>query len=160
MYAFGSDAKYDNAGPMITVERFKGEHLLRLDEQGATAYLRPYFRDESIKALEHSAFAYTAFSKETNRVLGCGGVYEFWKDRGEAWAILSKNCRKEFIAIHNATKRFFDLCSIRRIEVTVDCNFNNAHRWARSLGFQMEAERMRAYHPNGTDCALYARVRN
>ena len=42
--------------------------------------------------------------------------------------------------------------------MTVDCEFEQGHRWAKMLGFTMEAERMRAYRPDGGDVALYARV--
>jgi len=55
-------------------------------------------------------------------------------------------------------KRFLDGCYLHRIEMTVDCDFPQGHRWAKMLGFTMEAERMRGYRPDGGDCALYARL--
>ena len=42
--------------------------------------------------------------------------------------------------------------------VTVDVDFPEAHRWAKMLGFKMEAERMEAYAPDGRACSLYARI--
>jgi hypothetical protein len=141
---------------MLEVVKFQSEHLMRLQEQKATAYLRPYFKPENYQAIENCTYSYTGISN--GRVLICAGIFEIWPGRAEAWAILDQDCKKEFLLIHRAAKRFFDICSIKRIEATVDVNFNNAHRWALALGFKMEASRMRAYHPNGTDCALYARV--
>ena len=77
-----------------------------------------------------------------------------------AWAYISNAAAKErFLSVHRAVSRFLDMCYLQRIEMTVDCEFEEGHRWARMLGFNMEAERMVAYRPDGGDCSLYARVR-
>jgi hypothetical protein len=76
-----------------------------------------------------------------------------------AWAFIAKTDPKNFLKGHRAVKRFLDGCYTQRIEMTVDCDFPEAHRWAKMLGFTMECERMKYYSPDGRDCALYARIR-
>lgn len=141
---------------MIEVVKFTPEHLDRLDEQEATAYLRPYLRPEHVQALA-AGQSYTALAGE--RVVACAGVVEHWPGRGEAWAYLDRDCRRHFLAITNAVRRFLDVCPLRRVEAVVDVEFPAGHRWVRALGFALEAPRMAAYRPDGGDCALYARVR-
>lgn len=139
---------------MIVVP-FKYEHLLGLAEQEATAYLRPYVREENLRALENE-FAYTGMVDE--RPVACVGIIKYWEGRGEAWAFLAGDCRPWFTAIHKASLRALDFCGIRRVEAVVDAEFAAGHRWVKSLGFKVEAERLAAYRPTGGDCTLYARV--
>jgi len=75
-----------------------------------------------------------------------------------AWAFIGDIGPSTFLQVHRAVKQFLDECYVDRIEMTVDCDFPQGHRWARLLGFEMEAERMRRYTPDGRDCALYARL--
>lgn len=143
---------------MISVEPFRARDATELSEQEATAYLRPFISEEVMKALEGSPYAYTLRGAD-GRVVACAGVYEYWKGRGEAWALMDKNCKSEFFAVHNAVKRFLEICPVRRIEAVVDAGFEAGHRWVKALGFELEAPRLRGYRPTGGDCALYARVR-
>lgn len=143
---------------MIQVVRFKAEHLSQLMEQEATQYLRAYLTPAHIAALEQSPHSMTGLAD--GRVVICGGVVEYWPNRGEAWAIIDQNCKEHFTAIHNAVKRFFEVCPLRRIEAAVDIGFEAGHRWMRLLGFELEAPVLRAYRPEGGDCSLYARVKH
>lgn len=142
---------------MIEIVKFKAQHWHDIDEQEATMHLRVFFTSEQIEKLEDTRYSYTAVSE--GRVVACGGVFEYWPGRGEAWMEMAKTCKREFLEIHNAVKRFLDICPLTRIEMTVDSDFDEGHRWARSLGFEMEAERMRKYGPDGKDYALYARIK-
>lgn len=143
---------------MIEVLRFKAEHMAYMKEQEATAYLKKYTTPEQDKLLE-TALSNTIVSKIDGRVLFCGGVVEYWPGRGEAWAIFDQNVKKEFVYIHSAVKRFFDICPVKRIEAAVDVGFEAGHRWIKTLGFTLEAPILKSYRPEGTDVSLYARVK-
>lgn len=142
----------------MNVIEFKAEHLYELDLQDGQAYLSNWVTPEQAKSIE--AAEGWAFTGVVNGVpIGSAGVMPIWQGRGMAWAYLSKDTSgSRFMAVHRAVKRFLEMCFLHRIEMTVDCDFEPGHRWARMLGFTMEAERMSAYRPDGGDCALYARV--
>jgi hypothetical protein len=126
--------------------------------QEGQAYLSNWITPQQASALENETWAFTAM-QDNGVPLGCAGVVHMWQGRGMAWAYLSKYAAEEkFILVHRAVRRFLSACYLQRIEMTVDCDFEPGHRWAKMLGFKMEAERMRAYRPDGGDCALYARI--
>ncbi|HET6890540.1 MAG TPA: hypothetical protein VFH31_05510 [Pyrinomonadaceae bacterium] len=135
---------------------FKPEHLAKIRLQGAQEYLTSYIDPASVSALQVGS-AFSAI--EGDLVLGSAGVISIWHGRGIAWAWLSKDCGKYFVRIHRAVKRFLDMSDINRIEATVDCDFHAGHEWIHMLGFELEAERMRGYRPDGGDMSLYARVK-
>lgn len=139
---------------MIVVP-FKYTHLENLKLQDAQAYLSGWVTKEQGEALEKFP-SYTAFIDGTPIV--CAGIIKQWHGRAMAWSFISDVGTNNFMSVHRAVKRFLDGCYIQRIEMTVDRDFEPGHRWARALGFTMEAECMRAYSPGGGDCSLYARV--
>lgn len=143
---------------MITVVRFKAEHYHLIEQQESEAYLRGYITPETLAAVERSRWAYTGVS-HTGKIVVCAGIVEHWQGRGTTWAVLAKECRREFLAIHNAIKSFLADCPLRRIEAHVDVNFKAAHRWAKALGFELEAPLLKKFLVNGEDVSLYARVR-
>ena len=140
---------------MIQVVPFKAEHIAAIRLQEAQAYLSDWVTDEQAEALE-SQLSYTAMLE--GEPVGAAGIIHQWMGRALAWAYVGDVGPRQFIHIHRAVKHFLDGCYVQRIEMTVDCDFPAAHRWAKMLGFKMEAERMKAYRPDGGDCALYARV--
>lgn len=102
---------------------------------------------------------YPAFAGVCNSgVAVISGVYDLGSGRLGAWALMGAGAGKNMVAIHRGTQRFLDMQSARRIELTVLCDFEAGHRWAKMLGFTLEAERMKGYDPDGRDHALYARV--
>lgn len=144
---------------MIEIVNFKAEHWEQIVEQKNQLYIRKCFSKRQAELLEKSETAFTGVAA-SGKVVFCAGVNKYWEGRGEAWAILAQSCRKEFLAIHNAVKRYLDVCPLRRIEAAVDVNFKAGHRWVKALGFELEAPRLKAYQPDGVDCALYSRVRD
>lgn len=141
---------------MIQVLPFQAEHFERLHLQPAQGYLSSWLTPEQGAILEQS-HAFTALVGDT--VIGCAGIIPAWRGRALAWSFLAWNIGPHFLSVHRAVARHLDESGYRRIEISVDCDFSEGHRWARLLGFEMEAERMRGYRPDGGDCALYARVR-
>jgi hypothetical protein len=142
---------------MMDIVPFKPEHVKEMELQDSQKYLSSFANDNVLASLQGD----WSFTGVVNGVpIGCAGIIPMWQGRGIAWAYLSSRATKhQFIQVHRAVKKFLDDCYLQRIEMTVDCEFAEGHRWAHKLGFTMEAPRMRAYNPNGGDCALYARVR-
>lgn len=92
--------------------------------------------------------------------VACAGLMMVGEHRAVAWAILARDCAPRMRALHRAVSRFLETCGVRRVETVVLCDFEAGHRWARMLGFKMEAERMEAYDAAGNAYALYARVQD
>ena len=126
---------------MFQVVPFKAPHLAAIRLQAAQMYLSEWVTMEQGEALEQSP-----------------SVIPIWTGRAMAWSFISDTGPQHFLKCHRAVKHFLDGCFVQRIEMTVDCDHKEAHRWAKMLGFKMEAERMKAYAPDGHDCALYSRV--
>ena len=67
--------------------------------------------------------------------------------------------KRNFLKLHYLAKEYLGGLPIRRLEASVNTGFTAAHRWVKALGFKMEAPRMEAFQIDGSDCALYARVK-
>ena len=141
---------------MFEVVPFKAEHLAAIKLQDMQAHLSDWVTLEQGRGLEQFP-SYTAFVDGT--AIGAAGILHMWMGRAMAWAFIAKSEPKDFLKGHRVVKKFLDGCYVQRIEMTVDCDFPEAHRWAKMLGFEMECERMKHYSPDGRDCALYAKVR-
>lgn len=142
---------------MIRVVKLQANHVIELKDAGALSYLAEKVDLSKLKALEKTE-AFTVLDGDRN-ALACGGVIEYWEGRAEAWAFFRPALGSLFIPIHKAVKRYFDLCPIRRIEAVVDCDFPRGHRWIKSLGFELETERMKFYQYDGRDSARYVRIK-
>jgi hypothetical protein len=136
---------------------FKFEDFERMKLQPAQAYLSGYITEKRGAALEKLSSHGIAPAIDAQPI-AFAGIIGQWEGRAVAWAFLSQMATREFMGVHRCVKTFLNNCGVRRVEMTVDCDFEPAHRWARALGFVMEAERMSGYAPDGHDCALYARV--
>lgn len=137
---------------MIVVPFSRG-HLERIRLQPAQEHVRAYFKD-----VDRFGTAYTAL--EGDEVLACAGLLPAGTHRAVVWALLGDIGPARFHRVHREVQRFLNRQPYRRVEALVDCGFDEAHRWVRLLGFDCEAERMKAYAPDGRDVALYARVRD
>lgn len=141
----------------VKVEKLQPEHLIELIERKAKSYAGPILTERQVESLAVSDHSHAVFVD--GRLMMCAGVQEYWRNRGEAWAVLDPLCKRDFMAIHNVVKRFFEICPVDRIEAAVDISFKPGHRWVKLLGFTMEAERLKKYLPDGKDVSLYSRVR-
>lgn len=135
---------------------FEKEHLQRMVIQQRQQGLEHLLTKEVYEVLVHSP-AYTAL--DGDEVLACAGVIEVAPGRACAWAYISSDVGSRMKFVTKAVRRFLDAAQFRRIEMDVDCDFPQAHRWARLLGFDLECERRKSFTPDGRDCALYARVK-
>lgn len=135
---------------------YKAEHLFKLQAQEAQQYLARHMDDKYARDLEQT-LSWTGLVGD--RVIGCFGVCPMWHHRALLWSYMDQTAGKHLIAIHRAVLRYLEVTPYRRIEAEVDCEFEQGHRWLAMLGFELEAERMRAYRVDGGDSALYAKVK-
>ena len=144
-------------GSRMRIVPFRARHLDGLRLQDAQSGMAPLLNREVGASLEAAGPAFSAlYVKE---VIACAGVMEVWSGRLQAWALLSPCGPERFLRVHRAVAHFLVQQKARRIETAVDCAFEAGHRWARLLGFRMEAPVMLRFGPDGRDAALYARVR-
>lgn len=115
------------------------------------------FSPEYAEQLRKAGPCFTAL--DGDEVLACSGVVRVWPGRDMAWALISAHAGKRFVKIYRAIKRFLELHPTRRVEATVDVDFEEGHRLMKMLGFEYEGL-VRAYMPDGRDMCLYARVKS
>lgn len=135
---------------------FRAEHFWAIDVQPAQAYVRSYVTEDTIKQLE-SQNAFTCV--EGDKLLACFGWVPIYPTRAMLWAFISASAGPHFVGMTRIAKRLIDGLAFRRLEMEVDCEFEQGHRWARMLGFTLEAQRLRCLRMDGGDSAIYARVR-
>ena len=140
---------------MIVVP-FEARHILDLQLQEAQKGLAPFIDADYARMLE-GQYAFSALEGE--EVLMVGGIMKVWDNRGLVWAFVGKGAGKRFLTIHKATLDLLDKSPYLRLEASTSCDFEQGHHWLKMLGFEIEAECMRAYNPDGSDAALYARVK-
>tara|TARA_R110000822_G_scaffold2705_9_gene12602 strand:+ start:529 stop:954 length:426 start_codon:yes stop_codon:yes gene_type:complete len=140
---------------MFAVEPFIPAHLGHIKLQKLQMQLSDWVSREQASALAQ----YPSYTALDNGVpIGAAGVIPLWPGRAQGWAFLSEMGPQNFLKCHKAVKHFLDGCEVRRLEISVDCEFKQAHKWAKKLGFTMECERMPHYSPDGQDCASYVRI--
>lgn len=137
--------------------KLKAEHLADLLSRKAKLW-GGGLSHEQMLSLEGSGHSYTILLGD--RPLLCAGVVEYWKGRGESWAIFDPECRRHFVEIHHIVKKYLDDCPVRRIEAAIQVDFTAGHRWIKALGFKLDAEKLEAFLPNGNDVSLYSMVKH
>lgn len=141
----------------MEVVRYIPDHLLLIEPQAGQAwadrFITPEVANEIVGPHSHTVL-------DDGLVLACAGLVALDRTgRWLAWSYLSALVTpRKFIAMHNMARAYLRRAKLRRVEMVVDCEFAAAHRWARALGFTLEAPRMRGYDADGRDCALYAMV--
>lgn len=140
---------------MINLVPFHVEHLRSLDLQPAQAYMRAFMEEAALKTLE-GAWSYTANLE--GKPVACGGLAHVCGVRAVAWSYLSEEAGVALLELTRLVRHALEQCPYQRVEITVDVEFAAGHRWARMLGFELEAN-LRKARIDGGDCALYARVR-
>lgn len=143
---------------MVSVVKFEPTHMEELMKLKISPLFKASMNKERMEIIAAKPHNFTALS-DKGEVLACIGLSIYWADRAEAWAIFNPDCKKYFLGIHHAVKRFLANSPVKRVEAAVDVNFKEGHRWAKSLGFKLEAEHMTSFWPDGTACSLYSKVR-
>lgn len=93
----------------------------------------------------------------SDEVVACAGTVQLWPGRHQAWAYMTPESGKHMRWITREVLRGIEKIK-GRVEMTVLVGFEAGQRWARMLGFTLEAPVMKAYAPDGTDQSLWARI--
>ena len=142
---------------MIEYRPLKQGHIALIAAQPDDKHTQLAYLSGAMREVLENEFSFSAFSG--NKCLGAAGIIRITPRRGLAWAMLSREAGPHMMALTRKAKRGLDLHPCSRVEMTVLCDFEPGHRWARLLGMDLEAPRMRGSSMSGLDEALYARVR-
>lgn len=93
------------------------------------------------------------------RCVGIGGVCRIWPGRAEAWGLFGAGIGRHIIPVARHVKYIVDRQPYRRLEMTVKVGNVAGNRIARLLGFDRPECTLRAYHPDGSDMYMYARIK-
>lgn len=141
------------------VRPFDPQHLKDCADTAAEIWVRPlieYYADSwEATGLEQSGF----WKGQLVGVAGYARVYPNSDMRAVAWAIVMPMPREAFVEVHKAVKRSLDAAPFKRIEAHVDHRLPLGHRWARTLGFQVENECLPFWTPDGASVTAYARIK-
>lgn len=142
---------------MVHFTPAKPEHFLYVNVHAVqTAEIRALRTAETAALLSsHTALAAWAPS---GACLGLAGIVSYWPGRAEAWALFSTHAFEYIVPIARKVRFVLDNHPSRRIEATVRVDNDKGHRLARLLGFEYEAQ-LEAFHPDGSDVAMYKRIR-
>lgn len=140
----------------IEIIPFKEEHFWAIDVQPAQAYVRQYAEPGSIKHLE-DLDSFTIVTGE--KLLACVGWINIYPTRALMWGFLSATSGPWMHGITKVAHRMIEGLPHKRVEIEVDCEFEEGHRWARIMGFKKEVERLKCYRMDGGDSTLYSLVR-
>lgn len=140
----------------MRIVRFDPRHFATLRLQPAQSEFGGYLADLEYARALAAGHAFTAL--DDRGPIACAGVYELWPGRALAWGLIGASAGRHFVGIHRAVLGFLTAAPWRRVEASVDCDFQAGQRWIRLLGFSYEGT-MRAYTPDGRDQDLFARVK-
>lgn len=116
-----------------------------------------YFMQDGFKYLVQDNFSLSAW--DGVECIGVAGIMSLYKTRAVAWAFIGKNAAPHMVGITRKVKQVIEDYPAKRIEMLVNYEFLAGHRWAKMLGFKVEAERMRYSGIYGHDETLYARIK-
>jgi len=94
-----------------------------------------------------------------SRCLGMAGICQIWPGRAEAWALFSYDTGQFMKPVLRHVRYVLDTYQCRRIEISVKRGNVEGQRIAKLLGFGEPEGLLRAYHPDGSDMYIYARIR-
>lgn len=100
-----------------------------------------------------------AVHDSNSRPVACYGIRPIWDGRGEAWALFDRYLARDHMLTIVRDMRFMlhSAKEFRRIEATVEADYEEGHRLMRAVGFEIENEPglLRNYGVNGEDHVLY-----
>lgn len=136
---------------------FRKIHILPLLDQKINQGLRDHFLPTFADELEKEGKTITGLVN--GEVMFCGGMTDYWKNRGIVWIVFNDKSKNCFVPVFRAIKNWCENHPNERIEMTVPVDDRRMQRRARMLGFELEAPLMRKFLPRGEDCMLYALVK-
>lgn len=92
------------------------------------------------------------------QIVGMAGVAQIWPGRAEAWIMLDRSAGRFVRPIVRKARYVLDNYPSRRIEIVVKTSNVEGHKIAALLRFGEPEGVLRAYHPEGDDMVMYARI--
>jgi len=142
---------------MLEIVPFHPSHLANLNLQGFAGEMAK--DPETVAALDKSGMAWSGLMD--GRVVGCAGLIPQWPGRAVAWAVFGECLpMSAWFKITKAVRKVLaetQASGFHRIEMTVQEDFKQGHRWAEALGFNPVCV-LRKYGPEGADHRLWERV--
>jgi hypothetical protein len=92
-----------------------------------------------------------------DEVLMCGGWFPLWPGRGAAWSLMAEGIGARMTGVVRAGRKVLDTFNGWRLELDVETDFDEGHRLARLLGFELESPCLSGYYPSGADAAMYVK---
>jgi hypothetical protein len=140
---------------MVNVIPFKAAHARAMRVQPRQAGWRDAAPDAHFVALE-SHPSLTIMDGE--RPVMSGGVIQVWPGRKVVWALMAEDIGHRMTACTRITRRFLDSQFTGRLELDVERDHAEGHRFARLLGFEKETDRLVSFYTGGLDGTMYVKV--
>lgn len=147
--------------PGITYMPFHPAHLEMIDpaEFGRVSAAQLRECKELIIAQAQNGTAITAYLH--GKPMACFGFLPIWTGVAEMWLLIEERGRKYGKSLTRAALVVRDYAvlsnNLHRIQITVRCADMRAARWAKAIGFELEAM-LRRYGPDQSDFYIFART--
>lgn len=141
----------------VTYRPCKQAHLGLIRPQPHDRALLASYMAPEFKQILDSSFGISAWAG--SRPLAAAGIIPMHAHCALGWAMLGADAGPYLRDITRAVRKALDESHYPRIEMRVIYDFEEGHRWAKLLGFSVDAPRMRSSGARGEDETLYARVK-
>lgn len=143
---------------MLEFMPFKAEHLRYLTPQAEQRRSHAVILASNFGAEMEANFSLSAW--EGHKCIAAAGCVPIFNHRAVAWAMLSTDAAPHMLAIVRRVRKAIDMLPYRRIEISVQVDFEAGHRFAKLIGMELETPTpMRAHGANGNDEMQYAVVK-
>lgn len=134
------------------------EHIALVEPQSDAFLEKGYLLQPAFAQTIKENFSISAW--DGTRCVAAAGFIPLYPHRATAWALMGASAGKYMREITRHVRRALDEQPYKRVEMLVDYKFDAGHRWAKMLGFQVEAERMIASGFFGNDETMYVRIKS
>lgn len=141
---------------MIEVVPYNPSHFDEIALQDQQMYLR--LKEHSF--IRQSLVDMNALTGlHDKKPVAIAGIYRQHGKKGICYCLFSDDCKKTMNTLVRIMRRVIESSEFDRVEMTVDCDFEQGHRLAKILGFEVECPRMRKSNIVGGDETLYVRIK-
>ena len=144
------------------MEDLQEQDLYKLDPQDDQEDWLEGFDDHIKEQVTNTCLSKTIW--EDDEPIFIGGALYTNTYTCSVWSVVSRSFRegKNKFFVTRKVIEFLDYVhytvGVRRLQTTVVAGFNEGHKWAKILGFEVEGL-MKSFEPDGSDAVLYGRVR-
>jgi hypothetical protein len=143
----------------VQVKKMVAEDLQKVIELGGRTFMKKVLPHQ-VEIIEKARHYHSILID--GELHACMGVDPYWPGRADAWIVLNPKTKHSCVfTVRKEIIKLLDACPIRRIECSVarDENFEVSDKWATSLKFKMDHPRLKHFLQDGTDAALYSRIK-